>query len=142
MSIQTFFLLLVVSLSKPSSKAVEHLGKTQMGIASYYSSKFNGRPTYFGEIFNNQEMTAAHPTLPYNTLVEVTNVANNKKVTVRVNDRGPHTKNRLIDLSKSAARELGLVASGVGKVIVRVIGVDGLVSVAPEISKKEDPKLH
>ncbi len=127
MSIQTFFLLLVVSLSKPSSKAIENLGKTQTGIASYYASSFNGRPTYFGEVFDNKEMTAAHPYLPHNTLIEVTNLANNKKVTVRVNDRGPHTKKRVIDLSKSAAREIGMVASGVAKVLVKVIGVDGLI---------------
>ena len=103
------------------------LGKTQTGIASYYASRFDGNKTYFGEVFDNQEMTAAHPSLPYNTLIEVTNLANNKKVTVRVNDRGPHAKSRVLDLSRSAAREIGMVASGVAKVIVKVIGRDGLI---------------
>ena len=103
------------------------LEKTQTGLASYYAAKFEGRKTYFGEIFNNQEMTAAHPTLPYNTLIEVTNTANNKKVTVRINDRGPHTKSRVLDLSRSAAREIGMIASGVANVIVKVVGRDGLV---------------
>lgn len=100
--------------------------KTQTGLASYYAAKFDGRKTYFGEIFDNQEMTAAHPTLPYNTLIEVTNTANDKKVMVRINDRGPHTKNRVLDLSRSAAREIGMVATGVANVIVKVVGRDGL----------------
>ncbi|TDB61406.1 septal ring lytic transglycosylase RlpA family protein [Arundinibacter roseus] len=132
MSIQAFFIFLIANFSSPSVSIIkEHLGKTQTGMASYYASKFNGRKTYFGEIFNNQELTAAHPSLPHNTLIEVTNLSNNKKVTVRVNDRGPHTRNRVIDLSKSAARELGMVASGVAKVIVRVVGVDGLMLLPP-----------
>lgn len=128
MSIQAFFIFLMVSLSKPSATFIkEHLGKTQTGVASYYSSRFNGRATFFGEKFDNADLTAAHPSLPYNTILEVTNLANNKKVTVRVNDRGPHAKSRVVDLSKSAAHELGMVASGVAKVIVKVIGIDGKV---------------
>jgi rare lipoprotein A len=128
MSIQSFFIFLMVSLSKPSATFIkDHLGNTQIGQASYYSSKFNGKATYFGEKFSNMEMTAAHPSLPYNTILEVTNLANNKKVMVRVNDRGPHAKSRVVDLSKSAAHELGMVASGVAKVIVKVIGIDGMV---------------
>jgi rare lipoprotein A len=133
MSIQSFLIFLMISLSKPSIEEVRaYLEKPQVGIASYYAPKFNGRKTYFGEIFSNQELTAAHPTLPYNTLLEVTNLANNKKVTVRVNDRGPYTKSRVIDLSKSAAKEIGMVASGVAKVMVKVIGVDGLVMLDPQ----------
>lgn len=136
MSIQTFFLFLMVSLSKPSSEALHYLGKTQTGVASYYALSANGHYTYFGEVFDNKHMTAAHLSLPHNTLIEVTNLANNKKVTVRVNDRGPHTKNRILDLSKSAARELGMLASGVSKVIVKVVGVDGLLIPASQLSKE------
>lgn len=132
MSIQSFLIFLMISLSKPSiSEVKEYLEKPQIGIASYYAPKFNGRKTYFGEVFSNQEFTAAHPTLPYNTILEVTNLANNKKVTVRVTDRGPHAKSRVIDLSKSAAKEIGMIASGVAKVAVKVIGVDGLVMLEP-----------
>lgn len=127
MNIQSFFVYLLVSLTNPSPDLMTELGKTQTGLASYYAAKFEGRKTYFGEVFDNKEMTAAHPTLPYNTLIEVTNTANNKKVTVRINDRGPHAKSRVLDLSRSAAREIGMVASGVAKVIVKVIGRDGLI---------------
>lgn len=132
MNIQSFFIYLLVSLTNPSPDMMANLGKTQTGLASYYAAKFEGRKTYFGEIFDNQEMTAAHPTLPYNTLIEVTNTANNKKVTVRINDRGPHTKSRVLDLSRSAAREIGMVATGVAKVIVKVIGRDGLIVLASQ----------
>lgn len=135
MNIQSFFIYLLVSLTKPSSDLMADFGKTQTGIASYYAAQFDGNTTYFGEVFDNQEMTAAHPSLPYNTLLEVTNLANNKKVTVRVNDRGPHAKSRVLDLSRSAAREIGMVASGVAKVIVKVIGRDGLVMLS---SPKKD----
>ncbi len=132
MNIQSFFVYLLVSLTNPSPELMTELGKTQTGLASYYAAKFEGRKTYFGEIFDNQEMTAAHPTLPYNTLIEVTNTANNKKVMVRINDRGPHAKSRVLDLSRSAAREIGMVASGVAKVIVKVIGRDGLILLASQ----------
>lgn len=141
MSIQTFLLFLLVSFSKPSAESIKYLGETQTGIASYYSTNADGHSTYYGEIFDSQELTAAHPSLPYNTLIEVTNLTNNKKVTVRINDRGPHIKSRIVDLSKSAARELGMVASGVAKVVVKVIGVDGLFIPASS-EKKEDTSLH
>ncbi len=140
MNIQSFFIYLLVSLAKPSPELLADLGKTQTGIASYYAAKFDGSKTYFGEVFDSQEMTAAHPSLPYNTLIEVTNLANNKKVTVRINDRGPHSKSRVLDISRSAAREIGMVASGVAKVIVKVIGRDGLVMLA--YSKKPAPTIQ
>ncbi len=132
MNIQSFFVYLLVSLTNPSPDLMTELGKTQTGLASFYAPKFEGRKTYFGEIFDNQEMTAAHPTLPYNTLIEVTNTVNNKKVTVRINDRGPHAKSRVLDLSRSAAREIGMVATGVANVIVKVIGQNGLVLFASQ----------
>lgn len=138
MNIQSFFIYLLVSLTNPSPDMMANLGKTQTGIASFYAAKFEGRKTSFGEIFTNHEMTAAHPTLPYNTLIEVTNLANNKKVTVRINDRGPHTKSRVLDLSRSAAHQIGMISSGVAKVIVRVIGQNGLVL---HTSKKIMPPL-
>jgi len=145
MNIQSFFIYLLVSLTKPSSDLMADLGKTQTGIASYYAAKFDGNKTYFGEVFNNREMTAAHPSLPYNTLIEVTNLANNKKVTVRINDRGPYAKSRVLDLSRSAAHEIGMVASGVAKVIVKVIGRDGLVLLASQktptpVSQPQQPQ--
>ncbi len=86
------------------------------GVASYYGRKFNGRRTASGERFDMNQLTAAHRTLPFGSLVRVTNAANGKSVVVRINDRGPFHGNRVIDLSRSAATEIGLIARGSGKV--------------------------
>lgn len=86
------------------------------GRATYYASKFHGRRTANGEIFNNRKMTAAHLKLPFGTFVTVTNLENGRTVEVRVNDRGPHSKVFIIDLSQAAARELGFYGKGVAKV--------------------------
>jgi rare lipoprotein A len=82
------------------------------GSASYYAAKFHGRRTASGEMFDNADMTAAHRTLPFGTRVRVTNPANGRSVVVRINDRGPFTRGRMIDVSRAAAEELGLVARG------------------------------
>ena len=91
------------------------------GSASYYASKFDGRRTASGERFDSAGMTAAHRSLPFGTLVRVTNVATGKSVVVRINDRGPFTAGRMIDVSRAAADELGLVARGHGTVELAVI---------------------
>jgi rare lipoprotein A len=109
------------------TKAQLILGKSEIGLASFYASKFQGKRTSFGERFNNKEFTAAHRTLPHNTMVEVTNPANNKRVIVRINDRGPFGHRRLIDVSKAAAKELEIVGHGVAEVTLRVIGIEGMV---------------
>lgn len=88
------------------------------GLASYYS---HGTRTASGERFNPGELTAAHPTLPFGTRVRVTNVATGQSVTVRVNDRGPFVKGRVIDVSHSAAQSLGLVGRGVAPVKLDVV---------------------
>ena len=93
----------------------------QSGVASYYADKFNGRRTANGERFDNTAMTAAHPSLPFGTLIEVTNMRNGKKVVVRVNDRGPYTHARVLDLSRNAARQLGMHNTGTAKVKVAVL---------------------
>lgn len=82
------------------------------GFASYYAAKFHGRPTASGERFDNGALTAAHRTLPFGSMVRVINPTNGKSVTVRINDRGPFTKGRVIDVSRAAAEELGLIARG------------------------------
>ncbi len=91
------------------------------GSASYYAAKFDGRRTASGERFDNAAMTAAHRTLPFGTLVRVTNLANGRSVIVRINDRGPFSAGRMIDVSRAAADELGLVARGHGMVELAVI---------------------
>lgn len=93
----------------------------QSGMASYYADKFNGRRTANGERFDNTAMTAAHPSLPFGTLIEVTNMRNGKTVVVRVNDRGPYAHARVLDLSKNAARQLGMHNTGTTKVKVAVL---------------------
>jgi len=132
MNLQAFYIFLMVSLSDLSPDMQEYMGRIETGMASYYAPKFNGRKTSYGEFFSNQEFTAAHPTLPYNTLIEVTNLKNNRKVNVRVTDRGPFSKSRVIDISKSAARQIGMVQSGIAKVQLKVVGAVGLVMNLPK----------
>lgn len=97
-------------------------GYDEEGVASWYGPKFQGRRTSSGETFDMNRMTAAHRTLPLPTYVEVTNLENGRKAIVRVNDRGPFKKGRLIDLSYVAAVKLGIVATGTAKVRVRAVG--------------------
>ena len=94
----------------------------EVGMASWYGSAHNGRPTATGERFDMNALTAAHKTLPLPGLVEVTNLDTGQRVVVRINDRGPFAEGRIIDLSREAADELGLLAKGVGRVRVRYLG--------------------
>jgi rare lipoprotein A len=92
------------------------------GLASYYAEPYHGRRTANGEVFDTyQELTAAHRTLPFNTVVKVTNEANGRDVDVRINDRGPFVKGRVIDLSLKAAREIDLVRPGIARVKLKVL---------------------
>lgn len=91
------------------------------GLASWYGPGFHGRRTANGEKFDQNELTAAHKTLPFNTRVRVTSVTSGKSVIVTINDRGPYVRGRMIDLSAAAAREIGLRARGVGKVKLEVL---------------------
>jgi rare lipoprotein A len=93
-----------------------------VGVASYYASKFQGRPTASGERFDNGKLTAAHRTLPFGTRVRVTNLDNGRSVTVRVNDRGPFVKGRIIDLSAAAAKGIDMLHAGVARVRVEPVG--------------------
>ncbi|MDD0824311.1 septal ring lytic transglycosylase RlpA family protein [Mannheimia sp. AT1] len=93
----------------------------QTGIASYYANKFNGRRTANGEIFSNAKMTAAHRTLPFGTLIEVTNLRNGRSVIVRINDRGPYIHPRVVDLSSAAAKKIGMHHSGIARVKIDIL---------------------
>ncbi|MFT7577829.1 MAG: rare lipoprotein A [Alphaproteobacteria bacterium] len=95
---------------------------SRTGIASWYGKDFHGRLTANGEVYDMHALTAAHPTLPLPSMVEVTNTRTGRRVTLRVNDRGPFAHGRIIDLSHRAAQELGLARSGVGEVHVRFLG--------------------
>jgi rare lipoprotein A len=93
----------------------------ETGFASFYHPVFHGRRTASGETFDRHGLTAAHKTLPFGTLVRVTNLRNDRRLVVRVNDRGPLIKNRVIDLSPRAARELGFFADGLTRVRLEVL---------------------
>jgi rare lipoprotein A len=93
-------------------------GGAEIGVASWYGHEWHGRRTASGERFRSEEMTAAHPTLPLLSRALVTNLANGQSVAVRITDRGPHTKGRIIDVSHSAAERLGMLATGVARVKV------------------------
>lgn len=96
--------------------------QTQTGKASFYSKKATGSRTASGERLHHDSLTCAHRTYPFGTMLRVTNPANNKSVVVRVTDRGPFRRGRIIDLSWGAAREIGMIAQGVASVIVEHIG--------------------
>lgn len=112
----------------------------ETGKASFYADKFQGRNTTSGEKYDKLLFTAAHRTLPFNTLVKVTNLKNNKSVIVRINDRGPNTGNRLIDLSYIAAKELDMIAYGVLTVRVQYVGMANSDSVSSALESIKNVK--
>lgn len=103
---------LLDSLDVGSKDSESELSLHSTGKASFYGNKFNGRKTASGERFDNSKYTAAHKKLPFGTEIVVENVSNKKRVTVRINDRGPFTKNRILDVSLQAAKELDFVRQG------------------------------
>lgn len=114
----------------------ESAGYNEQGVASWYGREFHGRRTSNGEVYDMYALTAAHKTLPLPTTARVTNLANGKSIVVRINDRGPFKKGRIIDLSYGAARELGFVSDGTAMVEVQALGDPGgagpRVGAAPE----------
>ena len=93
----------------------------QIGLASFYAHKFHGRATASGEVYDMNKFTAAHPNLPFGTLVRVTNLKNKKSVVLKVNDRGPVSKKRIIDVSYKAAQELNFIREGIVKVRLEIV---------------------
>jgi rare lipoprotein A len=104
---------------RPSPPA--RIGSTETGVASWYGVPYNGRPTASGEIFDMEMLTAAHRALPFETWVEITNLSNGKQVDVRITDRGPFVRGRIIDLSMAAARQIDMVRAGTARVRLKVI---------------------
>jgi rare lipoprotein A len=94
----------------------------ERGVASWYGQQFHGRPTASGERYDMHQLTAAHRTLPFGTRLEVVNLDNGRSVVVRVNDRGPFHRGRVVDVSYAAARDLGLVGPGTARVELNVLG--------------------
>jgi rare lipoprotein A len=116
-------LLILVSLIISCSRAVyaRKNGAAEIGIASWYGKDFHGRPTSSSEIYNMNDMTAAHKTLPFGTRVMVINLENGRSAVVRINDRGPFIRGRIIDLSYAAARILGIVGPGTARVRLEIL---------------------
>ena len=108
-------------LGKRYQTLADSKGFEQQGPASWYGNPFHGRKTANGETYNMNEMTAAHKELPLGTRVEVSNLSNGRKVVVRINDRGPFHGNRVLDLSRAAAQELGTLNAGVAQVQIRAL---------------------
>lgn len=108
---------------RPVSAVEARPGWTQEGVASWYGGDdgFEGKPTASGEIYDGSQFTAAHRELPLGTILDVVDLDNGKKVRVRVNDRGPYIKGRIIDLSRASAREIGLIGPGLAPVRLTVV---------------------
>ena len=107
-------------VSRPSERGRETPYR-EVGLASWYGEDYHGRRTANGEVYDMNAMTSAHRTLPFNTRVRVTNLENGKKSELRINDRGPFIPGRIIDLSKSGAKEVGIIGPGTARVAVEVI---------------------
>lgn len=110
--------------SKKPAPIESEPGAMQTGIASWYGPGFHGKRTANGEVYDQNALTAAHRTLPHGTRVEVTNLENERRVRVRINDRGPYVDDRVIDLSHAAAQRIGLIGPGVVPVRVTVLAYD------------------
>jgi len=118
------------------------VGHSQDGIASWYGPGFHGRKTASGEVYDMYALTAAHSTLPLNTIVRVTNLKNKKDVVVRINDRGPFVGDRVLDLSLAAARTLGVVGPGTAPVRVAVVGNGTSVLAMKASGPAQEEKRH
>lgn len=121
-----FLFIVCTSCIKTSKYLIyESEGKKQktekIGVASWYGKKFHNRKTANGEIYNMNGISAAHKELPFGTIVRVTNLKNGKSVDVRINDRGPYKKGRIIDLSYGAAKKIDMVKTGTTKVRLEII---------------------
>jgi len=113
--------IVVPEIHSPANYGESIIVYSKTGIASWYGGQFHGRRTANGEIFNKHALTAAHRTLPFGTIVNVTSLATGQSVQVRINDRGPFTRGRSIDLSMAAAEAIGLRSRGIGEVRIDVL---------------------
>ncbi len=134
------FWLLLIPL--PALHAQE-LGEESYGIASFYSNSFYAKKTANQELLKRNTYTAAHRIYPFNTLLEVTNIYNKKSVIVRINDRGPYKRGRIIDLTEAAAKKINLRKVGLAKVKIKVIGFQNEVMLIPyhDLELETTPKF-
>lgn len=127
---QLLGIIFILAIASITSKA-QKLGDESYGIGSFYADFFYDRPTSTGEILQKNQYTAAHMTLPFGTMVEVTNLINKRFVIVRVNDRGPYKPGRIIDLTENPAKWLRIQKVGLTKVKLKVVGFDGDIMLEP-----------
>jgi rare lipoprotein A len=113
--------------SNPEPMVSASVGWSETGVASWYGPGFNGNRTASGEVFDQEAMTAAHKTLPFGTIVRVENRDNGQVTEVEINDRGPFVKDRIIDLSKGAARSLDMLGTGTARVRISVVNASSIV---------------
>ena len=131
---------------KTYSPSYVRVGQKMRGISSWYGPKFHGKMTSNGERYNMHARTAAHKTWPMNTMVKVTNLQNGKSTIVRINDRGPFVRGRIIDCSYTAGKEIGLDRMGIARVQIEVLGFAGKIQkpAAPTVvaSAKKEPQVQ
>jgi rare lipoprotein A len=118
---RTQFLILACALLPLATEAAAKVDLPQTGLASWYGNEFKGRKTASGERYDPEQLTAAHRKLPFGTMVKVTNLRNDRSVIVRITNRGPYSKNRIIDVSRAAARELDMIHRGVVRVRIEAV---------------------
>jgi len=122
---------------KSYSPTYVRVGQVMKGISSWYGPNFHGKQTSNGERYNMHARTAAHKTWPMDTMVKVINLQNGKSTTVRINDRGPFVRGRIIDCSYTAGKEIGLDRMGIAKVSIQVVGFAGKIQSASTIAKRK-----
>lgn len=131
----TALLLLAIAMTvgcaSSGSKRPPAPGTTLTGVASWYGPGFDGRWTSSGERYDMNRLTAAHKTLPFGTLVEVRNLDNDRTVVVRINDRGPHVRRRIIDLSRAAADAIEMIGPGTARVSLKILQYDAVTADSP-----------
>ncbi len=132
LSVLLFFLIKQAAAQLP-------LGTEFFGKGSFYGKEFYGQKTASGEILKREEMTCAHRTLPFGTMIEVTNLQNNKWCVVRVNDRGPFVNDRIIDVSQPAADALNMKGAGVIRVKLTIVGDNGMIYIGHPTTLIENP---
>ena len=136
-------IILIISCLSPFEGYSQELCDESYGIASFYSKSFYNKRTANQEFLRKTEYTAAHRLFPFNTLVEVTNIYNKKSVVVRINDRGPYKRGRIIDLTEAAAKKINLRKVGLAKVKIKIIGFENELMLIPyhQLELETTPKF-
>lgn len=133
-----FLLILILALTLPEYSSAQLVGDTEEGLASYYSSEYEGAETPYGEIYNKNEMVAAHKLFPYNSVVRVKNIENGKVAVVRIIDKGPFIRGRIIELSEAAAAKLGMLGKPTAQVEVTLLSTPDQPGGSPQNNLVED----